>query len=276
MRRFWSIASFLVFLPVSAMAQHHGGAMAAPAMRVAPVSPQRMAPMGRIVTGAPRTGTRVGTTVRGGTAIAGARNVRGSRGGVRINPNLNTPVFPNEFARENGFTFNDVPGLGFDFPHMAAVSGNRRARFGFGEGFGSSFGFDGFLLSPPVIVEGGQPAEQGPTDQGLASSDETDSQRVPRSERGDASSSYSSAYAPATSAPASASPAAAPLKDSEEYVFVRRDGGIVFAVAYSWDRGNLRYVTADGVRKSISRDTLDLDATQQFNEQRGLNFHSPA
>ena len=38
----------------------------------------------------------------------------------------------------------------------------------------------------------------------------------------------------------------------------------------------LRYVTRDGIRRSVSRDSLDIDATQQFNEQRGLSFRVPA
>lgn len=58
--------------------------------------------------------------------------------------------------------------------------------------------------------------------------------------------------------------------------FVRRDGSLVFAVGYTWENGTLRYITPDGFRRSIGRETLDLTATQQFNEQRGLNFHAPA
>jgi hypothetical protein len=68
----------------------------------------------------------------------------------------------------------------------------------------------------------------------------------------------------------------APGEEPAEYVFVRRDGGLVFAVAYSWENGTLRYVTRDGMRRTIARDAIDLTATQQFNEQRGLSFPSPA
>jgi hypothetical protein len=56
---------------------------------------------------------------------------------------------------------------------------------------------------------------------------------------------------------------------------VRRDGGLVSAVAYTWENGTLRYVTPEGLRRSMSRDALDLNVTQQFNEQRGLNFRAP-
>jgi hypothetical protein len=79
---------------------------------------------------------------------------------------------------------------------------------------------------------------------------------------------------PASEPPAQTAPA--PQPDVEQYVFVRRDGGLVFAVAYSWDKGTLRYVTPEGLRRSIGRDALDLNATQQFNEQRGLTFQAPA
>ena len=49
-----------------------------------------------------------------------------------------------------------------------------------------------------------------------------------------------------------------------------------FAVAYSWVNANLQYVTLDGLRKLAAMSTLDLDATVQFNEQRGVAFRSPA
>jgi hypothetical protein len=66
------------------------------------------------------------------------------------------------------------------------------------------------------------------------------------------------------------------MQPSEEYVFVRRDGTVFFAVAYSWENGALRYITNQGLRGTLTRDSLDMGATQQFNEQRGLSFRSPA
>ena len=36
-----------------------------------------------------------------------------------------------------------------------------------------------------------------------------------------------------------------PQSPSEAYVFVRRDGTLFFAVAYSWESGNLSYVTQE-------------------------------
>jgi hypothetical protein len=168
--------------------------------------------------------------------------------------------------------FEDVPGLGFDFPHLAAVSGNRRHHRG---QFGVfPFGFNGFLLgSPPVIVEE-VPAETQatPAEEENVAENETELDHLRRPVSGRRSVSPR-AYDAQDSGNGAAS---TPGGDPAEYVFVRRDGGLVFAVAYSWENGTLRYVTREGMRRTIDRDTLDLTATQQFNEQRGLNFRSPA
>jgi len=62
----------------------------------------------------------------------------------------------------------------------------------------------------------------------------------------------------------------------QEYVFVKRDGTLIFAVAYSWINDRLQYVTEEGIRRTVLRNTLDLDATQQFNDQRGVPIQLPA
>src|SRR5262249_55140986 len=150
------------------------------------------------------------------------------------------------------------------FPHMAAVNSGRgvgrHSRFNNFE----PFGFGGFLLtSPEVVVVEGQPAEAvAPTEaeeeaansRGANSSDNLEQHFLPAATR----------LGPA-----------APVRDAAEYVFVRRDGSLLFGVAYSWDNGTLRYVTREGQRRSVSQDALDMDATQQFNEQRGVNFRTP-
>jgi hypothetical protein len=79
----------------------------------------------------------------------------------------------------------------------------------------------------------------------------------------------------ATPAPAAEMASSAPT-DNEEFVFVRRDGTVFFAVAYAWEKGTLRYITGQGLRHTVTQDALDLEATRQFNEQRGLNFRLPA
>jgi hypothetical protein len=182
----------------------------------------------------------------------------------QVNPNSDVaPLFQgatNDFA--------GVPGLGFDFPHLAATSGGSRHR---GARFAAfPFGFNALLFgAPPAIVEQVGTAE---VQAGAAQDDnaglndpETVYVRRPRS------------VSTRDLVPQNSDRGAVSTLDEDpaEYVFVRRDGGLVFAVAYSWENGTLRYVTHDGMRRTIARDAIDLPATQQFNEQRGLNFRSP-
>jgi hypothetical protein len=160
-------------------------------------------------------------------------------------------------------TQNSVPGLGFDYPHFAAVNSRHGRRHG---NFGQDvpIGFGGFLVSSPeIVVENPQAveeAQQAALEEsatanpfGVDGARDLQRSNVPK-----------------------ANPAPEPPIDTSEYVFVRRDGGLLFAVAYSWENGTLRYVTRDGLRKTVTQDALDMNATQQFNEQRGLSFRVPA
>lgn len=245
MRRIWMVASFLLTLPVVATPQHRGGVgVAGPVVAVAPHGVAAGAP--HLVARVPA-GTRPATVVRH-TRAAGTptRSISGASGLT------NLPVFSSAA---------NVPGLGFDYPHLAAVNPQHgRGRSGFGQTV--PFGYGGFLFSSPeIVVENPQAveeAQQGPPDE-TANSVATDDGRGP-----------DRPFFSRTS------PAQEPPVDASEYVFVRRDGGLLFAVAYSWDNGTLHYVTRDGVRKSVTQDALDMDATQQFNEQRGLSFRVPA
>ena len=130
------------------------------------------------------------------------------------------------------------------------------------------FGFGGFLLtSPEVIVVEGQPGENVLPAGALPGEEEASANA--RSANGE---NLQDQFLPSGTRLG----AAVPVRDAAEYVFVRRDGTLLFGVAYSWDNGTLRYVTREGLRRSVSQDALDMDATQQFNEQRGVNFRTPA
>jgi hypothetical protein len=285
MSRFSITMMMALAIPALAAAQHRGGAIGAMPMaqsRPATVIPRaapshgnmRVQPgaqnLGHV--GAPSAGTRItGRTIRRGNSPAFESNGNGFQ---------NAPGLGFDFG-SNGTNFQNVPGLGFDYPHLAAISGNRRMRGGFGGEV--PFGFGGYLYGSPYgydspgIMDEGQPADTAPVDPQASAIDENaapdpyaaadayDAQRARRRSRA----SHAATEPETQSAPA-------PPPDVEQYVFVRRDGGLVFAVAYSWDNGTLRYVTPEGVRRSIGRDALDLNATQQFNEQRGLSFQAPA
>ncbi|MCU1239590.1 MAG: hypothetical protein JWO71_316 [Candidatus Acidoferrum typicum] len=258
MGRFSITAVMALALPAFAAAQHgggfgaHGSAPVAAGRSGAMMSRAGSAPAHVAVRGSGHGGARVGTP------IAGARSSgRINRGGNRTNSGFNGTDF-------NGTSFQNVPGLGFDYPHLAAVNGNRRGRGGRFDG--APFGFGGFLLDSPGIIEvpsgdSGVAEDQIPNDPPI--DDGTDVAAAPRRSR-------------APREPVQPEAAPAPPEDVEQYVLVRQDGGLVFAVAYTWQNGTLRYITPDGLRHTIKRDALDLNATQQFNEQRGLNFQAPA
>ena len=253
MRRFSITAIVVLTLPGFAAAQHHGGGIgfAATASRPAPTI-SRATPAGRAISGPPGA-ARIATPVL--RTRSGTRIIRRNNGGNFI---------------FNGTDFQNVPGLGFDYPHLAAISGNRRnhgGRFG-GE---VPFGFSGFLLGPSVIAEDAPIVEPQLADApAYAVQDQEVADDAPPVQR-----SPHRARSPRGIEP-EADSTPTPPRDDEQYVFVRRDGSLVFAVAYAWESGTLRYITPDGLRRSIGRDALDIDATQQFNEQRGLNFRAPA
>jgi hypothetical protein len=167
------------------------------------------------------------------------------------------PVFPNGNLNFNGYP---VPGLGFDYPHFFATHPNAgrncRRCFGFGNGFIIPFIDGGFYLPTPGYGDQGAPsAEEAAAEQPAPPEEPADREAnlVP----------YSTGRT-------------LPVPAQQEYVFVRRDGSLIFAVAYSWINDRLQYVTAEGIRRTVPRNTLDLDATQQFNDQRGVPIQPPA
>jgi len=157
--------------------------------------------------------------------------------------------------------------LGFDAVHQAAVCGSGIVGSR-GRGLIPAFFpfFDGgfFLPGSQAAVEEVPVAETSQAEEADIEARETS-----RRHR------ISDAVTAPAQMPAAEAASAGP-SDNDEFVFVRRDGTIFFAVAYSWENGTLRYVTSQGLRHTVTLDALDLDATRQFNEQRGLNFRLPA
>ena len=250
------LAGFAAILPINMQAQ--GRAMmpsashavaAAPSMVAHAAQPAavRAVAVSRIPRGATTTHLRPGAT----SAVRAPRRAGGTHRSVA------SAAFTSDFV--------PVPGLGFDMVHLAATRGpgavgagrHRRQEpilFPFIDG--------GFLLpSSPVVVEETAAPEVPPEENA-----ETEIAERPRRAR---------VMQPAPAPPQFEEASAVPHQ-TEEFVFVRRDGTVFFAVAYAWENGTLRYVTSEGLRRSVARETLDLNATQQFNEQRGLNFRLPA
>lgn len=259
-------AGAILLFPKPSPAQHAGGRpRSAPrSMAITQGSSLSRPVYGPSYAASPRLGVRI-------VAQGLARPRMGSRpqqsAGARHTRHINLVPF-DSFAETD---FQDVPGLGFDFPHLAAIRGNRH--FGhqrFGASFPFGFGGGFFLPTEPVIIEEapGEPARQGEDALDALATGEGDAVRDTRPQRRASAQNSGAQTAPSSVAPAE--------RDAAEYVFVRRDGELLFAVAYTWQNETLRYITREGLRRTIMRDALDLNATEQFNEQRGLSFHSPA
>jgi len=157
---------------------------------------------------------------------------------------------------------NGVPGLGFDYPHLAAVSGGLNNRSRNHSGRGRNFGQGSYV---PILFGGypyyydsldyDQPQQQGQQQPQTA----VDQQPVP------ADTAQQDAYSANESAAASAEP----VRDVGEFILVQRDGRVLFASAFSVVGAQLRYVTPEGIRRTVLMSDLDADATQQMNEARG-------
>ncbi len=185
-------------------------------------------------------------------------------------------------------SFSGVPGLGFDFPHMAAVSGalsNSSWRFGRNDypGQGSFapvlFGGYAYYADDPGYDQQDQQTEQQPeqqTEQQPEQQSERQTQPQPQivamqqpvAAQQDAD---SGSDAGNLSTPESESRAAAPIRDVGDFILVRRDGRILFASVFSVVGSQLQYVTPEGIRHTLAMSDLDAGATQQMNEARGTS-----
>jgi hypothetical protein len=173
--------------------------------------------------------------------------------------------------RSNGFPISvrdlldPVPGFGFDFTHLAAVTRDLEVRALIDpvtqlrlaqaerllrETPATSAVFPLFgpqapvvLLqqAPPVIViQQPAPVVQTPP--------------APEAE------------APPAAAPA---PPPAPVPDIGEFILVLRDGSQISAVAFSRQGDRIIYITREGARRTLPLASLDGDATARANEEHG-------
>ena len=262
MQRCFVILSLACLLPSIGQAQHSGGVagsgvhlaaavpMAAPHVASAhPVVPARPVVSARPVAQPGRVSPRLPVAPRSthpaGWNTGTRHRTKPLDHGFRNNNNNNVAC--------NGFP---VPGLGFDFPHFFATHPNFQSNcFGLGSGFVVPFLNGGFYL--PTVVPGEQAAPQ-PAEEAQDTADQPPAEE------------------PAARETFVARDKTLPVPAQQEYVFVKRDGTLIFAVAYSWINDRLQYVTQEGIRRTIPRNTLDLDATQQFNDQRGVPIRLPA
>lgn len=263
------ICAALFFTVTSlAYAQHAPGVTAAPSAPVPMAGPVAAAPMAHAV---PATAPHAAATARPYasptvTVRPAPRSTSRPSTGSRptkyppraVNPNF---VASSDFADEAA-----VPGLGFDYAHFFAVHPNWQRDH---PSTGAVFPFVGGGLYIPVpyyeaAAAGNEAADYNDSVAGEPANQDANENTNPRE--------VEPASTRVRSRPSSA-PAPA---NSSEYVFIRRDGTVFFAVAYSWVDGKLQYITQDGLRKIALLDSLDLKASQQFNEQSGQTLTAPS
>lgn len=252
-------AGVSLLLSATGFAQSRGGHVARPVqMRPAPIVAHPVVAARSFVAHAP---VAVQTLPTGRAPIAA--HLRSPHVTVINNGNSSRVATP----RFEDADSSQVPGLGFDFIHLAAVNRGRnhrvhRAPFVTTPFFGFPF-FSDFSAVPPAQAAPPQVivVQQPISGQG----EDADEEIAPRQARRN----YSAPTAEASSDPE-------PLHEAGEYVIVKRDGGLAFAVAFSVQGGQLIYITREGLQHSMALSAVDLTATQQMNEQRGTPIHLPA
>jgi hypothetical protein len=212
-----------------------------------------------------------------GAAICASGQVRGGAGaargfsrpvraavptrGVRSPPRVGTPLNPN-FARIRG-----VPGLGFDYPHLAAIS--RPVRDGFGREHRQIFPFITPIFgSLPLyypfdseIPDYYNEAEQQPQ---FITPPVQPQLAAPPPLEGNQGASSSMPQVPAP-----------PPPELGQLILVRRDGQVLLAVAFTTLRGQLTYITREGTRRSFPISELDKTATREMNDANGTSVALP-
>jgi hypothetical protein len=155
----------------------------------------------------------------------------------------------------NNFGANPAPGFGFDYPHFFAVHPTWNVCSQFSGSVVPWYGGYGGGYYP-------YPAPSQEAEQESTSNEQPESNRV--------------VYVPVPpAAPSSPSSTYTPTEPVAEFVFVKHDGSTFSAVAYSWTKDKLQYVTKEGMRRSTGIDTLDLAATERMNEERGNTVNLP-
>jgi len=261
MRQSLPFVLVLFFTPVLLHAQH-AGAPAVPVMAAHPAAIVPAVPASHLaplvaVAGAPANSRPVtsGYRVHSSSSGGAVRPTASPKVTGKSQPVPSAPVLTSAPLAEDEL---DAPGLGFDYAHYAAVHRNSgRHLFG---GDSVPFVGGGSYIPYPVYLDNGAIAEP-------AAEDATAEIEQPVED---------TAASPEETPVWSHAHSSAPIEPESEYVFVRRDGTVFFAVAFTFDSTDLRYVTQDGFRKSIPLASLDLAATQKFNEQRGLSPRLPS
>src|SRR5271155_5584097 len=263
--RFAFLVAAAAALPLTAAAQHGGVAAGGSAPVAAPV-------------GVHGTGT-----ARHATATTETTATPSTAAPQNVPPNV--VVVP----ADSGITLQDltgqVPGLGFDYEHLAAISGNLAEKalidpvtmeeLALAERLNrGSVGSSAYLLGGYGYGYGGGDV---PVDNGDPNSVPQDAQAQPAAPAPQPPPQIIILQQPAApgaslSGEGSAEErhaTSAPVPEASDFLLVLKSGVMVSAVAFTRQGDELIYVTKEGNRRTMSVATIDSDATSKINAARG-------
>jgi hypothetical protein len=184
------------------------------------------------------------------------------------------------FTSENP-DFQGIPGLGLDYPHLAATSRNIHFNPAFEHNhFGMNYSsiapifwsdIPGYsdLVDPSVIQQAQQEfQQQGQQPPQIIIHSATCANRQ-RAGRGSCPARSIQSRGSLNSGTNRISGQCGPIRDVGEFVFVQPEGRILFASGYIVSGGQLQYVTPEGIRHTVSVAELDTEATRKMNEVLG-------
>ena len=177
-----------------------------------------------------------------------------------------TPLEPN-FGLING-----VSGLGFDFPHLAAINRGFNSQFAFFNALNNGFFNNGFFpFFTPVFFDPFAFSGAGVIPEEVERQPIFVMTQPPQPQPAPAPPPEAAPRAPA------AEPQAPPPPPPElgQLILVRSDGQVLLAVAFTVRNGQLTYITNDGTRRSFPASELDKDATRQMNDANGTSVSLP-
>jgi hypothetical protein len=184
---------------------------------------------------------------------------------------------------DSGLTLQDllnpVPGLGFDYEHLAAINSNLSVRALIDPVTQLRLAQAERLLRDsggvtPVFLGGyggygdygdygSQPAEAQQPQPQIIVLQQPAPKPAPQVEE-----------APALE-PAAAPAPAESRPDADQFILVLRDGSRITAVAFSRQDSRIVYITPEGNRRSLAISGLDAAATIRVNEERGTSLQLP-
>lgn len=276
-------------LSITAAAQQRGAAVTSgPAP--APVA----APTARVSHPAPTTGQLSAhphhVTPTGGRATSSPHHTSGTANSITGTTAAPQNATPNVVVvpADSGITLQDlsnqVPGLGFDYEHLAAISGNLAEKalidpatmeeLALAERFNrGGVGSSAYILGGYGYGGGEIPVDNGDATDALAPPADPAPQPAPQiiilQQPAAPGASPAQSNGGTAARPENAQAAAVPLQEASDFLLVLKSGAMVSAVAFTRQGDQLIYVTKEGNRRTMSVATIDSDATSKINAARG-------